>query len=42
MRKSKKDFMKFAGIFKDDDKWYKDMKEIIKNRKKFKLRKFKL
>ena len=37
-KKDKKAFMKFAGIFKNDDEWYKNMKEIIKNRKNIKMR----
>jgi predicted CopG family antitoxin len=40
-KKGKKDFMKFAGIFKDDDEWYNTMKEIEEDRKNFKLREVK-
>lgn len=40
--RNKKDIMKFAGIFKDDAKWYKNMKKVYKDRKKFKLRDFKI
>lgn len=41
-RDKKKDIMKFAGIFKEDDEWYGNMKEIIKNRKNIKLREHKI
>jgi len=40
-KKNKKDFMKFAGIYKNDDEWYKNMKEIIRNRKNIKMREVK-
>ena len=41
--KNKKDFMKFAGIFKDNkDEWEKIKKKIYRDRKKFRLRDFKL
>jgi len=41
-RKKKRDLTKFAGIFKDDEKWSKAMDDIEKDRKNFKLRDFKL
>lgn len=40
-RKKKRDIMKFAGIFKDDDKWKKIMNDIEKDRRNFKLREVK-
>jgi predicted CopG family antitoxin len=40
-KKKKRDLMRFAGIFKDDEKWAKAMDEIEKDRKNFKLREVK-
>jgi predicted CopG family antitoxin len=41
-KKDKKNIIKFAGIFKDDDEWKKNMDIIIKDRKNFKLRDVKI
>ncbi len=41
-KNKKKDFMKFAGIFKDDLEWEKNMEEVLKDRKNFKLRDVKI
>lgn len=41
-KNKKKDFMKFAGIFKDDLEWEKNMEEVLKDRKAFKLRDVKI
>jgi predicted CopG family antitoxin len=40
-KKEKKDIMKFAGIFKEDEEWYGKMKEILDNRKSIKMREVK-
>lgn len=41
-RNKKKDFMKYAGIFKDDKEWERNMEDILKDRKNFKLREVKI
>lgn len=40
-KKNKKNIMKFAGIFKDDNEWKKIMKDIEEDRMNFKLREVK-
>jgi predicted CopG family antitoxin len=41
-KKDRKEITKFAGIFKDDEKWIKVMGEVEKDRKNFKLREVKI
>ncbi len=40
-KKNKKNIIKFAGIFKDDNEWKKVMADIEKDRINFKLREVK-